>query len=168
MFMISFSRPHFWAFAYMRQIEDHPACVPMLPVIVDERETYRQIVLYSVDYALVRIALVFLRLLGLVYLALALLLNGTFLWFVIDIWRHSSAPKIWRLYRFSIIYLALLVLAMTIEHLFCILSLTIEYQYYKSLLFTLTKRAELVGHNGQWALRGNVLGDVQFRQHPFQ
>jgi protoheme IX farnesyltransferase len=120
MFLIIFywTPPHFWALALRRKTEYRAACVPMLPVIVGERETHRQIALYSVLLLLISIAPVFLRLLGAIYLGLALVLNGTFLWYAIVIWRRPTPPNIWRLYQFSLIFLALLFLAMGIDHLF--------------------------------------------------
>jgi protoheme IX farnesyltransferase len=110
--------PHFWALALMRQKEYGAAGVPMLPVVTGDQETHRQIVLYSVLMALVSIAPVFLRLLGPVYLGLALVLNGVFVWQAIAILRDPTNGHIWRLYRFSLLYLALLFIAMGVDHLF--------------------------------------------------
>jgi protoheme IX farnesyltransferase len=94
------------------------AGVPMLPVIAGERETHRQIVLYSVLLLLISVLPFFLQLLGPVYLVLALVLNGVFLWQAIDIWRKPTNANVWRLYKFSLLYLALLFLAMGVDHLF--------------------------------------------------
>jgi protoheme IX farnesyltransferase len=110
--------PHFWALALMRQKEYRAAGVPMLPVIAGERETHRQIVLYSVLLLLVGALPVFLQLLGPVYLVLALILNGIFLSQAVDIWRKPTNVNVWRLYKFSLLYLALIFLAMGIDHLF--------------------------------------------------
>ena len=110
--------PHFWALALMRQKEYRAAGVPMLPVIAGERETHRQIVLYSVLLLLISVLPVFLQLLGPVYLVLALILNGVFLGQAIDIWRKPTNVTVWRLYKFSLLYLALIFLAMGIDRLF--------------------------------------------------
>ena len=110
--------PHFWALALMRQKEYRAAGVPMLPVVAGERETHRQIVIYSVLLLLMSVLPVFLRHLGPVYLVLALLLNGVFLWEAVDIWRKPTNANIWRLYKYSLLFLALLFLAMGIDHLF--------------------------------------------------
>lgn len=120
LFLIVFywTPPHFWALALMRMKEYRAAGVPMLPVIAGERETYRQIVIYSLLLGLISIMPVFLRLLGPVYLLLALPLNGVFLWQAVDIWRSPTNAKVWRLYRFSLVYLALLFLAMGVDGLF--------------------------------------------------
>jgi protoheme IX farnesyltransferase len=120
MFLIVFywTPPHFWALALMRHKEYAAARVPMLPVIVGDRETHSQIVLYSVLMALVSLLPGFLGLLGPVYLLLALALNGVFLWQAIAIQRAPTNGHIWRLYKFSLLYLALLFFAMGVDHLF--------------------------------------------------
>jgi protoheme IX farnesyltransferase len=120
MFLIVFywTPPHFWALALKKQQEYRAARVPMLPVIAGDHETHRQIVLYSILLLLISLAPVFLGLLGPVYLVLALILNGVFLRDALAIWRRPGAAHIWRLYRYSLLYLALLFLAMGIDHLF--------------------------------------------------
>lgn len=120
MFLIVFywTPPHFWAIALIRLKDYSAAGVPMLPVIVGERETHRQMVIYSVLLALISILPVFLHLMGPVYLVAALVLNGIFLWQVVDIYRDPSSKHIWRLYKYSLLYLALLFLAMGIDGLF--------------------------------------------------
>lgn len=120
LFLIVFywTPPHFWALALMRQKEYRAAGVPMLPVIVGERETHRQILLYTVLMILISLLPVFLRLLGPVYLLLSLPLHGVFLWQALDIWRRPSNANTWRLYKFSLLYLALLFLAMGVDGLF--------------------------------------------------
>jgi protoheme IX farnesyltransferase len=122
MFLIVFywTPPHFWALALMRQKEYKAAGVPMLPVIAGERETHRQIVLYSVLLLLFSILPAFLRLLGPVYLVLALILNGVFLWQAVAILRRPTNANVWRLYKYSLLFLALLFMAMGVDHLFYI------------------------------------------------
>ncbi len=120
MFLIVFywTPPHFWAIALMRQKEYGAAGVPMLPVVAGARETHYQMVLYSALLLLICMAPVFLGLLGPIYLILALILNGIFLGETIAIWRQPTTANIWRLYKFSLLYLALLFLAMGVDHLF--------------------------------------------------
>jgi protoheme IX farnesyltransferase len=110
--------PHFWALALMRKKEYRAAGVPMLPVVAGDRETHVQIVLYSVLLLLISILPVFLYLLGPVYFVLALILNGVFLSQALAIWRRPTNAHIWRLYKFSLLFLALLFLAMGFDNLF--------------------------------------------------
>ncbi len=120
LFLIVFywTPPHFWALALMRRKEYQAAGVPMLPVVAGQAETRRQILLYSVLLVLVSTVPVFLHLLGPVYLVFSLVLNGIFLRQAWDIWRRPTNAHVWRLYKFSLLYLALLFLAMGIDGLF--------------------------------------------------
>lgn len=119
LFLIVFywTPPHFWALALMRQKEYRAAGVPMLPVVAGEKETRRQILLYSVLLLIICTMPVFFGLLGPVYLVLSLLLNGVFLWQALAIVRQPTNGHIWRLYKFSLLYLALLFLAMGVDSL---------------------------------------------------
>lgn len=120
LFMIVFywTPPHFWALALVRQKEYRAAGVPMLPVVAGEREAHKQILLYSIVLALFSVVPVFLRLLGPVYLVQALILNAIFIRQAWDIWRTPTPIHIWRLYKYSLLYLALLFVAMGVDHLF--------------------------------------------------
>ncbi|MCB0132690.1 MAG: hypothetical protein KDD78_17630, partial [Caldilineaceae bacterium] len=67
---------------------------------------------------LMSIAPVFLQLMGPIYLVAALALNGVFLWQAVAILRAPVNNNVWRLYKFSLLYLALLFLAMGVDKLF--------------------------------------------------
>lgn len=122
MFLIIFywTPPHFWALALSRQkkIDYAAANVPMLPVVAGDPETRRQIVLYSLLLTLMCIAPVFLQLLGPVYLVFALILNGVFLKQAIDLQQKPTESNTWRLYKYSLLYLALIFLAIGVDGLF--------------------------------------------------
>jgi heme o synthase len=120
LFLIVFfwTPPHFWALALLRQREYRAAGVPMLPVIAGEQETYKQILLYSVLLAIVSILPALLGLLGPIYLISGLILNVIFLRDAWAIWKTPTNQNIWRLYKYSLLYLALLFFAMAIDHLF--------------------------------------------------
>lgn len=120
LFLIVFfwTPPHFWSLALLRQKEYGAAGVPMLPVIAGSRETHRQILAYSVLLLLISTIPVFLGLLGPVYLVISLALNGVFLAEAIEIYRRPSNANIWRLYKYSLLYLALLFVGMGMDRLF--------------------------------------------------
>lgn len=120
MFLIVFywTPPHFWALALMRKKEYRAAGVPMLPVVAGDRETYRQIILYSVLLVIVCTVPVFLGLMGPVYLLASTVLNGIFLWQALQIWGHPTNANVWRLYKYSLLYLAVLFLFMGVDGLF--------------------------------------------------
>lgn len=87
----------------------------MLPVVVGERETQKQILLYSALLFLISILPAFLQMLGPLYLLAALVLNGYFLYDAWDIWQDPTPLKTWRLYKYSLIYLALLFVVMGMD-----------------------------------------------------
>lgn len=120
LFLIVFywTPPHFWALALMRNKEYAAAGVPMLPVVAGERETHRQIIIYSVLMFMLSMLPVLLLMLGPVYLVIALVLNGFFLYDAIQIYRKPTNQTIWRLYKYSLLYLALLFIGMGIDRLF--------------------------------------------------
>jgi protoheme IX farnesyltransferase len=107
--------PHFWALALMRKTDYARAGVPMLPVIMGEAETRRQIVLYTVLMICLTIMVVPLQIMGLVYLGAAVLLNAKFLWDAVRLYRAPNNQNALTLYKYSLLYLALLFLAMAVD-----------------------------------------------------
>lgn len=109
--------PHFWALAIRIKKDYAAAGVPMLPVVRGDRETGRQIALYSL--ILVAVTLVFFSVarMGFVYLGVALVLGAIFVYHAVGIWRDGTPARAMRLYRFSTSYLALLFGAMIVDQL---------------------------------------------------
>jgi protoheme IX farnesyltransferase len=109
--------PHFWALALM--IKDHyaNAKVPMLPVVRGDRETARQIVVYTLVLVAATLLPVAFGVFGLAYGIAALVLGALFTWLAVQLWRQTTRPHAVRLFHFSMIYLALLFLAMAIDPL---------------------------------------------------
>jgi len=119
LFLIVFlwTPPHFWALALLIRESYAAARVPMLPVVRGERETTRQIVLYTA--ALVAITLVPLvwHVLGAVYLVAAAVLGGVFLWLALALRRDPTPRRAAVLFHYSLAYLALLFVAAAIDPL---------------------------------------------------
>jgi protoheme IX farnesyltransferase len=109
--------PHFWALALLRRADYARAGIPMLPVARGETETKRQILLYSVLMIAVSVLPPSVRLMGPLYLVLALVLGGRFLQYAIRLFRESDTASAWGLYKYSLLYLALLFGAMVLDHL---------------------------------------------------
>jgi protoheme IX farnesyltransferase len=111
LFLIVFlwTPPHFWALALLIKDAYANAGVPMLPVVRGERETTRQIVLYTV--ALVAFTLVVGYWLGPVYTAAAAVLGGVFLVLAWQLRRDTSRRRAAVLFHYSLAYLALLFVA---------------------------------------------------------
>jgi len=107
--------PHFWALA-MRYSGDYRAAgIPMLPVVRGPQETRRQILLYSLVLFGTSLLLVPVAPMGVVYAAAAVLLGGWFVWRALRLWRGTSPAESMRLFRFSIVYLALLFAAVAAD-----------------------------------------------------
>ena len=118
MFLIVFfwTPPHFWALALVKQKDYGRVGVPMAPNVWGERETMRQMVVYTGVLLVVTLAPVTYGGLGVVYGVSAALLGAWLLRDVLRVLRAASftAPA-WTLYRNSLLYLALLFAAMAVD-----------------------------------------------------
>jgi protoheme IX farnesyltransferase len=107
--------PHFWALA-MRYSSDYRAAgIPMLPVVRGPEETRKQILLYSLVLFGTSLLLVPVASMGVIYTSAAVLLGGWFVWRALRVWRAISPAESMRLFRFSIVYLALLFAAVALD-----------------------------------------------------
>jgi heme o synthase len=107
--------PHFWALALLIRRDYEAAGVPMLPVVRGERETTRQIVLYSLVLVAVTAAPFLWGTLGLPYLVAALVLGAAFLALSLGLRREPTPRRAALLFHFSPLYLALLFAAMAVD-----------------------------------------------------
>jgi protoheme IX farnesyltransferase len=107
--------PHFWALALLIRRDYASAAVPMLPVIVGERETRRQILLYTVILVLVTVLPLLARSFGYVYMVGAGLLDAVFLVTAVLAVRDPSARAARRVFYYSMLYLALLFAVMAVD-----------------------------------------------------
>jgi protoheme IX farnesyltransferase len=117
LFLIVFlwTPPHFWALALMIREHYAAAKVPMLPVVRGNRETTRQILLYSV--AMVAFTVVVGLWLGPVYTGAAAVLGLVFLVLAWQLRRDGSRRHAVALFHYSLGYLALLFVAAAIDPL---------------------------------------------------
>jgi heme o synthase len=107
--------PHFWALALLIKRDYAAAGVPMLPVVRGERETARQIVLYTVGLVAFTLAPALWGQFGLVYLVAAAALGASFLWFAWRLKRERTPRRAAVLFHYSLAYLALLFVAMALD-----------------------------------------------------
>jgi len=119
LFLIVFlwTPPHFWALALLIRRDYEAARIPMLPVVRGERETTRQIVLYSAVLVGATLVPVLWGPLGLVYLIAAIILGAAFLWLALVLRRQTTSRHASVLFHYSLLYLALLFVAMAIDPL---------------------------------------------------
>lgn len=108
--------PHFWALALLIRGDYERANVPMLPVVRGAAETRKQIMIYTVIMIATTLLPLATKTSGVIYLVLALALGGKFLYDAILLMREQTQRAARRLYLYSLLYLALLFLAMVIDH----------------------------------------------------
>ena len=100
--------PHFWALALYRSGDYEKAGVPMLPVVAGQRETKRQMLLYTLLLLPLALAPTFMGIAGWLYGGVAAVMGVLFCMTALAVWSDESdrAPK--RMFGFSIFYLFVL------------------------------------------------------------
>jgi len=120
LFLIIFAwtPPHFWALALYRKNEYAAIGMPMLPVTHGDQFTRLHVLLYTVILCIVTILPYVTQMSGLIYLAGATALNAIFMYYAIRIYRNYSDELAKKTFRYSILYLALLFVALLVDHYF--------------------------------------------------
>ena len=107
--------PHFWALSLLMKDEYAKVSIPMMPVVRGERETRRQILLYTLLlYAVTQLPFCAGEFGG-IYLAASMLLGLAFIGGAVALYRRADRRTALRLYLFSLAYLALLFGAMVAD-----------------------------------------------------
>lgn len=107
--------PHSWALA-IRHADDYRAAgVPMLPVVVSLRETVRAMIAYSVILAITTLALIPIAGMGWVYSMTALVFGVAFVIGAVRLGDNPSEARSMRFFSFSITYVTVLFLALTVD-----------------------------------------------------
>ena len=119
LFLIVFfwTPPHFWALALLIKENYAAARVPMLPVVRGVRTTTRHIAVYSLVLVAVTTCPFALGTFGIGYLAAALALGAAFVALAIALLRTASPRRASLLFHYSLLYLALLFVAMAADPL---------------------------------------------------
>lgn len=107
--------PHFWALAIRHADEYRAAGVPMMPTVVPMRQTIRQMVVYSVAFAVVTWVLIPVADLGLIYSISAVILGIAFTVGVVDLGRNPTPKRSMRVFAFSITYITVLFVALAVD-----------------------------------------------------
>ncbi len=108
--------PHFWALALLQKTNYANANIPMLPVVAGEQATIRQIWIYSWIMVAASLVLVVFGAMSWIYGIAAVALGAQFMRDaakIVAINPRSSLP----LYKYSLLYLALLFLAMALDRI---------------------------------------------------
>jgi len=109
--------PHFWALSLNFAGDYKRAGVPMLPVVAGPDETRKQIFLYSVGLVITSLLLTIVGVAGYIYLGAAVVLGAGFLYYAARLGPDGSARTSMGLFRYSMLYLALLFGAIAVDGL---------------------------------------------------
>ena len=118
LFLIVFywTPPHFWALALLKQTDYGRAGVPMAPLVWGERETMHQMLWYMGILIPLTLLPVTWGAFGVAYFVSALVLGSIMLWSIVRTVRSTPwTAAAWWSYRFSLLYLALLFVAMVVD-----------------------------------------------------
>jgi protoheme IX farnesyltransferase len=107
--------PHFWALSLLTKDDYARAGIPMLPVVRGERETARQILLYTMLLAALSVLPFVAGSFDAVYLVSAVVLGAGFLWLAVKLLRDTSAVNARHVFLYSLAYLALLFAAIGLD-----------------------------------------------------
>jgi len=107
--------PHFWSLSLLMKDEYAEVGIPMLPVVRGERETRKQILLYSLLlYAVTQLPFCAGGF-GVIYLVGSMVLGLAFVAGAFLLYRRADRRTALRLYLFSMLYLALLFATMVLS-----------------------------------------------------
>ncbi len=118
LFLIVFywTPPHFWALALLKQHDYGRVGVPMAPLVWGERETMWQMFWYTLILIALTVLPVAFGAFGVGYLVAALALGGLLLWGIVRVMRAGQwTARAWWVYKYSLLYLALLFVAMVVD-----------------------------------------------------
>lgn len=109
--------PHFWALSLFSESDYEKAGIPMLPNVRGEERTKREIIYYTLLMVIASLVLYPLHIMGAMFFAAAALLGAWFVIGALRTWRDSSTVSARRLFRYSLVYLALICVAMVVDRL---------------------------------------------------
>jgi protoheme IX farnesyltransferase len=109
--------PHFWALALVKRTDYQRADIPMLPVIRGGEQTRWQILLYSVQVVALTLLMPLVGLGGVLYIAVAIVLGIGLIHNARKLRQRGQNRTAWRMYRYSSLYLAGIMVALMAEAL---------------------------------------------------
>ena len=113
--IFAWTPPHFWALAIDRVDEYREVAIPMLPVTHGEQYTKLHILLYTVILILISVMPFVIGMSNILYLAVALVLGGVFLFHCVRMLKDRDQAPI-QTFRYSIVYLMLLFIGLVVDH----------------------------------------------------
>lgn len=107
--------PHFWALSLLIEKDYARANVPMLPVVMGERETKKQILLYSFMLLAVTLILFAMGAMGYLYLIGAVILGGIMIYMAVRLMLDNSRKWARTIFWYSNCYLAVIFAVMVLD-----------------------------------------------------
>ncbi len=107
--------PHVWAIALYRKADYQAAGIPMLPSVIGDQPTRWRMLWYTIGLIPISLAPVALGLLGPIYGAVALVMDGWFVWAAVRVLRERNDDSAQAMFRVSLLYLFALFLAMLVD-----------------------------------------------------
>ena len=114
--IFAWTPPHFWALALDRKEEYRNASIPMLPVTHGEVYTRWHILFYTLILVAISLLPYLIGMSGLIYLASAAALGVGFLYWAVAMLRAKNPRAPIETFRYSILYLMVLFVALLIDH----------------------------------------------------
>ena len=117
LFLIIFfwTPPHAYALMLVLKEDYKKAMIPMMPIVKGDKETVRQIIIYSVVLLVITIIPAIMGLFGIFYLISVIILGATLLLMSVKLFYTLDSKWAFRVYRYSTIQLALLFVALVID-----------------------------------------------------
>jgi heme o synthase len=113
--MFLWTPPHFWALAIRYADDYRAASVPMLPAVEPANVTIRKMLIYTVAMVASSLVLAPVAELGVIYVIAAAVLGAGFLYGCVWLGRDPSPQRSMRLFAYSISYVTLLFVAMSVD-----------------------------------------------------
>jgi protoheme IX farnesyltransferase len=109
---------HFWALALLIKEDYAEAGIPMLPVVKGDKATAVQIGIYTVLTVVITLLPAMIGQVKWLYLGTAILLNALLCLRSVQLYQHTDRPHAVSLYKYSMLYLFLLFMAMAFDRAF--------------------------------------------------
>ena len=108
--------PHFWALAIRFKDDYRRAGLPMMPLAKGDEATLRRIFVYTIILFPVSLLPVLVDF-GWIYLVTAVVMGGLFVHKTYTAIKYKDIPRVWGIFKFSIIYLFTIFAAMITERI---------------------------------------------------
>ena len=114
--IFAWTPPHFWALAIHRKEEYAKTGIPMLPVTHGERITKIHILVYTAILVQISVIPSVSGMSSVFYLAAAVTLGAGFMYWSVKLMHRPKLSTAMDTFRYSIVYLALLFIALVVDH----------------------------------------------------